>query len=71
MAPSASGVVEYIKWISAEGQDLPNVCPAYDIKQYDGEAPLMLELWGRRSTPLLPLLQGPLWLGVNSVHMLN
>ena len=24
----------------------------------------MLELWGMRSTPLLPLLPGPLWPGV-------
>ena len=43
----------------------------------------MLELWGMRSTHLLPLLPGPLWLGVvppdspmgqierNSVLMLN
>ena len=24
----------------------------------------MLELWGMRSTPSVPLLQGPLWPGV-------
>ena len=33
-------------------------------KQSDGEAPLMLELWEMRSTPLLPSLPGPLWHGV-------
>ena len=41
-----------------------NVCPGYDTKQSDGEAPLMLEHWGMQSTPLLPLLPGPLWPGV-------
>ena len=38
-----------------------NECPGYDTKQSDGEVPVMLELWGMRSTPLLPLLPGPLW----------
>ena len=33
----------------------------YDIKQSDGEAPVMLELWVIRRTPSLPLLPGPLW----------
>ena len=36
----------------------------YDSKQSDGEVPVMLELWGIRSTPLLPLLPGPLWLSM-------
>ena len=31
------------------------------VKQFDGETPVMLELWGMWSTPLLPLLFGPLW----------
>ena len=39
-------------------------CPGYDTKQSDGEAPVMLELWGIRSTPLLPSLPGPLCPGV-------
>ena len=39
----------------------PNECPAYDSKQTDGEAPVMLELWGMRSTPSLPSLPGPFW----------
>ena len=41
-----------------------NGCPGYDTKQSDGEVPAMLELWGMRSTPLLPSLPGPLWPGV-------
>ena len=38
----------------------PNECPGYDTKQFDGEVPVMLELWGMQSTPLLPSLPGPL-----------
>ena len=38
-----------------------NECPAYDTKQSDGEVPVMLELWGMRSTRLLP---GPVWPGM-------
>ena len=40
---------------------LPNECPGYDTKQSDGEVPVMLKLWGMRSTPSLPSLPGPLW----------
>ena len=40
------------------------MCPGYDTKQSDGEVPVMLELWGMQSTPSLPSLSGPLWLGV-------
>ena len=36
----------------------------YDTKQSDGKVPVMLELWGMQSTPLLPSLPGPLWPGV-------
>ena len=39
----------------------PNECPVYDTKQFDGEAPVMLELWGMQSVSLLPLPPGPLW----------
>ena len=47
-----------------KGQTPPhNKCPEYDIKQSDGGAPV-LELWGMRSTPLLSLLPGSLWLRV-------
>ena len=39
----------------------PNKCSGYDIKQSDGEDPV-LELWGMQSTPSLPSLLDPLWL---------
>ena len=38
-----------------------NQCPTYDTKQSDGEAPVMLALWGMRSTPSLPSFPGSLW----------
>ena len=44
--------------------DSPNESPGYDAKQSDGEAPVILEIWGMRSTPSLPSLLGPLWPGV-------
>ena len=50
--------------ISAEGSDHPNKCPRYDIKQSDGVAPVMLELWGMQSTPSMLLVPAPLWPGV-------
>ena len=36
----------------------------YDTKQSDSKVPVMLELWGMRSTPSVPSLPGPLWPGV-------
>ena len=33
-------------------------CPGYNMKQFDGEASVRLELWVTRSTPLLPSLPG-------------
>ena len=41
-----------------------NECPKYDTKQSDGEAPVILELWGMRSTLSLPLLPSLLLSGV-------
>ena len=38
-----------------------NECPGYDIKQSDGQAPVMLELWEMKSTLSLSSLPGPLW----------
>ena len=38
-----------------------NECPRYDIKQSDGEVPVMLELWRMQSTLLLLSHPGPLW----------
>ena len=60
----SAGAVEYTDCFFAEGQDPPNECLGYATKQSDGEVPAMLELWGMRSTPSLPLLPGPLWTGV-------
>ena len=57
LAPSA-GAAEYTDCISA------NKCPGYDIKQSDGEAPVLQEFWVIPSTPLLPLLPDNLWPGV-------
>ena len=56
------GAVEYTNCFSAARQDTPNECPGYDTKQSDGEIPVMLELWGIQSFPLLPSLPGPLFL---------
>ena len=54
--------VEYPDCISAKWED-PHYyeCLGYDTKQFDDEAPVMLELWGMQSTPSLPLLPDPLW----------
>ena len=41
-----------------------NECPGYETKQSNGAVPVMLELWGMRSTPLLSSLPGTLWPGV-------
>ena len=49
---------------SAGAVEYTNKCLGYDTKQSDGEVPVMLELWGMRSTPLLPSLPGQLWPGV-------
>ena len=35
-------------------------CLGYDTKQYDGEVPLMVDVWGMWSTPSLPSLSCPL-----------
>ena len=58
-----AGAVEYTNCISVEEKDSPNECPEYDTKWSDGEVQVMLELWGMRSTPSLPLVPGPLWHG--------
>ena len=41
----------YTDCISAEGYDSTNACPQHDPKRSDHEPPLMIELWGMRSTP--------------------
>ena len=57
--PLSAGAAEYTDCTSAEVR--PNKFSGYDTKQSNGEVPVMLGLWGMLSTPLLPLLQGPLW----------
>ena len=57
MAQSARAA-EYTDCISVEGYDSPNECPGYNTKQSDGEAPVMVEIWGMRGTALLPSLPG-------------
>ena len=51
----SAGAVEYADCFSAEGGGVippsPNVCPGYNIKQFDGEAPVMLEPLGMKSIP--------------------
>ena len=60
----SAGAVEYTDCTSAEGLEPPHECPRYDTKQYDGEVPVMLGLWGIRSISSLPLLRDQLWPGV-------
>ena len=40
----------------------------YDIKQSVDEASVLLELWGIRSSPLLPSLPGQYWPGVVALY---
>ena len=42
---------------------LSNECLVYDAKRSDSEVPVMMEIWGMRSTPLLTSLPGPLMPG--------
>ena len=53
MAHSAEAA-EYTDCISAEGWVSSNECPAYDTKNSDGKAAIILELWGMQSTSSLP-----------------
>ena len=56
--------VEYTDCISAEGENTPNDCPGYNIKQSNSETPLMLTLSGMGSTHSLPSIPDQLWPGV-------
>ena len=60
---SSAGAVEYTDYF-CRGVPPHNERPNYDIKQSDGEVPVMLELWGMQCTPLLSSLSGPFWPGV-------
>ena len=64
MLAQTVGAVEYTDCISAEEHDSPKECLGYDTKQFDGEVPVMQELWGKRGNPSLPSFPGPLWPGV-------
>ena len=50
MAQSA-GTAEHTDCISAEGQDSPKGCPVFETEQSDGEAPVILKLWGNTEYP--------------------
>ena len=63
MYAQLAGAVEYTNCFSAESKN-PLMSVLIDIKQSNSEARVMLELWGMWSIPSLPLLPGPLWLGV-------
>ena len=54
----STGALEYT------GARTPNESPGYDITLSNDEVLVTLELWGMRSTPSLPSLPGPHWLGV-------
>ena len=47
---------------AAVGNDFPNECPRYDIKQSDGGTPVLA--FGGIWDPSLPLHSDPLWPGV-------
>ena len=59
-----AGAAEYTDYISTEREDSPSKCSGYNNKQSDGEAPMILELWGIQSSPLLQSLPDLLWPGV-------
>ena len=56
-----AGAVNTLTAALKRGKISPNECHGYDTKQSDFEVPVMLELWGMRSTPSLPSLPGSLW----------
>ena len=58
---SVNWAVEYTDCISPEGSDSLNQFPGYDTILSDSEAPVMLGLWGLRSTASLLSLSGLLW----------
>ena len=64
MIAQLAGAVDDNNCISAEGQDSTMYVLDITQKKSDGEAPVILELWGMWNIPSLPLLPGPLCLGV-------
>ena len=64
----SAGAVEYTDCTSAGGKPpTPQRASWYDSKQSDGKVPVMLRLWGMRSTSSMPLLHGSLRARVESV----
>ena len=57
--PSQLGLYNMLTTSLQGSNPAPSKCLGYDTKQSDGEAPV-LEFWGMRDTPLLPLLSGAL-----------
>ena len=53
--------VDWTDCISAECKMPTNDCPWFEIRQSDGEAPVVLEFWGMGITPSLPFYPGPFW----------
>ena len=60
MSQLASGGAEYTDCISVESYDSKIMCPVHEIKQSDGEALVILELWGMWRNSSLPSLPGTL-----------
>ena len=60
MKPSRLGLLNTPTASLQRGKSPLNECPGYDMKQSDGEVPI-LKLW---STLSWPLLSGSLWSGV-------
>ena len=58
-AAQSAEAVEYTDSITAEGLD-PPPSVLNDVQPSDGEAPVMLGLWGILSTSSLPFFQGQL-----------
>ena len=54
-----AGAAEYTDCISAEELDSSNECLENDTKKTHGEVPVILELWGMRSTLLSLSLPAP------------
>ena len=60
IAKDACLYIKYIYSIAKDACIYPDACSGYDTKQSDAELPVMLKLWGMRSTPSLLSLPSPL-----------
>ena len=56
----AARAAEYTDWIPAKGRDPHQLVSWYDIKESDGDVPVMQELCAMRRTSSLQLLSGSL-----------